>query len=266
MDDMKTQEGIDFFDFLYEIWQAKWLFLLIVLICTGIAAAGALLRNNYTTFKSVEQTTAQFRLNLRHFSDPYQRNAGLLMGDLVGLLDPDGTFGLQYTDPGNPADYVEPVHGEIRRFEFRYVGQIGVGYIVLNFQDQDETKYQSIHGEFLRAAEQQFRQAKEFAEGIVDGYKRMEQYSREAAYQQIPDQVVLALGFLETPSVKDGTFRFFDFKPLEVRTTETNIATSSSQSLLKNVLLGIIIGFILACVTMMFRIAIKSKKLGESRV
>lgn len=259
MDDMNPQDSIDFFDFLYEIWQAKWMFLLIVIGCTALAATGSLLRNNSAS-QSIEQTTAQFGLSLRYFNDPYQRDANLLMGDLVALLDPDGTLGLHYTDPANPGIHVEPVQGEDRRFEFRYIGRIGVGYILLDFQDQEKSSYQNVYEEFLRASEQQFIQAKEFAEGILESYKGFGNGTEDAIHKAVENQVSRAVRFLETPSVKNGTFRFFDFRPLEIRTTKTNIGTTSSRTLLKTVVLGIIIGFMLACTVIMFRIAINRKR------
>lgn len=260
MDDTRAPEGIDLFDFLYEIWRAKWLFALIVIGCTALAAVPALLPRHQPAVVASEETVAQFGVTIRYFNDPFKRNTGLLMPDFVGLVDPDGKLGLQYAGliaKETLAEYGDIVKKYDRTYAFQTINQNNSGWVILKLKDGDEALYRSVHEEFLRAAERQFLQAKAFAEGTVESYKALAGHQPAISY--VPEPVVLALQFLETPAVQDGTFRFFSFRPLEIKTTAVGIATSTSSGSTKMILLGAIVGFILACVAVMFRIAIQRK-------
>lgn len=267
MEGRTTSDGIDFFDFLYEIWQAKWLFVLIVAICTGLALIPALFRNGGPQVETVETTTAQFGFTLRMYGDPLQRNAGLLLTDFLGLTDPDGDLGLQYAGQISEdfAEYNEIVAKFDRSYGFRFIAGNNVGLVVLKLKDGDEALYQTVYAEFIRASEQQFVQTKAFAERIVQSYRKWEEDRANLPYMSMPHQIMMALQFLEISSVQDGTFRFFDFKPLDLRTTQTSIVTNTTRSPIRMVVLGGIVGFILACVAIMFRIAIKRKNTGATK-
>lgn len=267
MDEMKTPDGIDFFDFLYEIWCAKWTFVLTIVLCTGLAAAPALLSNNKPLVQTTENTTAQFGFTLRYYNDSLQRNAGLLLGDMIGLIDRDGRLGLHYVGQLelDSAKFRNIVQSYDNSYAFHFIGQNGVGLVGISLKDGDEATYRSVHAEFLRAAEQQFEDAKAFAEGTIASYSKWEQDRTGIPLQSIPEAVMVALQFHETPAVRDGTFRFFDFKPLEFKTTESTVVLTNSRSILKSIILGAIVGFILACVMIMFRIAINRKKFSSIR-
>jgi hypothetical protein len=266
MNDVRTPEGIDFFDFLYEVWQAKWMFLLIVFVSTALAAAPALLNRNTEEYRTVETTISRVGFILKQNNDPLGRTAGMLLGEFLGLVDADSALDLAYAGQmtTDNSDYDRITGSTDRSYAVKLVGLNGVGYFILNLKDGNAELYQSIYDEFARAAEQQFISAKMIAEGTLERIESLEQGSSTILRSAIPDAAVASVQFLATPAVQDGSFRFIDLRPLEIEKTESSIAVAGGRSPTKMILLGAISGFILACIAIMFRIAIQRKKTGET--
>ena len=261
MDDTRTPNGIDFFDFLYEIWQSKWLFLSIVSICTALAAVPLLLNRNTEQFRTVETTISQFGFRLNYGNDPLNRNGGMVLGDFLGRVDADGKLGLVYAGqlPDDRAEFDRLSNSVDRTYAIRFIGQNGIGYVVLNIKDGTEALYQSIYDEFARASEEQFTDARAIAEGTLSRLDSLAKGSYGTSPNGVPDAVVASMQFLSTPSVGDNTYRFMDLRPLELKKTESTISLANGRNALKTLVLGFVVGFVLACVAMTFRIAIRRK-------
>jgi hypothetical protein len=93
-----TERGMDLFDFLYEIWQAKLLFLTIVAVFLATGVASVLVEPDLSGLRRTDNTGAPggrnyseqalFRLQLSD-KDPLQREPDELIRDLISHAYPD---------------------------------------------------------------------------------------------------------------------------------------------------------------------------------
>lgn len=260
MNEPSPQQGIDFFDFLFAIWRFKWMFVAIVAVCTLAAVGLSMARHKEEAPREVTGTTARFAFVMRTGNDPLLRGGGALLADLVHFVDRDGVLDLDFAGQVS-ADNIQlaKITEEAKRsYSISFTGGQNVGWIDLSIKDGQEALYKTIYAEFQRAADQQFREAAAAAKASVQALApaTSAQANAPGAIVALSDRIAASIQFLGTPEVMDGSWRFFQFKPLILKTTVSRLSVEATSSI-KQIVLGALIGFVLACVAIMFRIAIQ---------
>lgn len=261
MNKSKPSQEIDFFDFLYEIWRTKWMFLAIVLICTGAPIVWGMLRGNVTSAEPETYTaTLEIPVVMNPGYDPLSRSDFALMLGLTSFVDQDQAIGLVFDGifAKNEAKSAALIAQNARSYVVHLDEGDGVGTIKLSLSDASDALHKQIHDEFLRASKSLFEETKAMTEGAVTAFNSA----------NIPEifgtSSVLgkSLLFSKAPSVQDGSFRFIKIQPLQVTQDKVGTGSITPQSKTKSIVLGAVIGFVLACVMIMFRIAIRRKTSG----
>lgn len=260
MNEPSPQQGIDFFDFLFAIWRFKWMFVAIVAVCTLAAVGLSMARHKEEAPREVTGTTARFAVVMRTGNDPLLRGGSALLADLVHFVDKDNALDLEFAGLVS-ADNIQfaKITAEAKRsYSIEFTGGQNVGWVDLNIKDGDDSAYKAIHAEFQRAAEQQFKEAVATARASVQAIvpSANAQTGGSGSVVALSDRIAASIQFLGTPEVMDGSWRFFQFKPLILKTSVSRLSVEAT-SFVKQSVLGALIGFVLACVAIMFRIAIQ---------
>lgn len=255
MGEARTPEGIDFFEFLFEVWQAKWLFLGVIIV--SVALAGLYGRMAEIGTEAVEittpvekQFTAVFPVRINPVFEPFRRSAGELWIDLksrLGKVD-----GKEIIDESELAE-------NIVRPDYTYATKLFThsGFIYLSLENGSLILAEQIMDAFNVAAESQFKQTLSQVSAGINSINGMIGNVAPISEEILIKEYIHRTNFLDLPEVIDGSHRFFIFGPVyETQQTEIT-APVRKTAILKLLTLGAIIGFVLACIVIMFRIALR---------
>ena len=120
-------------------------------------------------------------------------------------------------------------------------------------KDGSKEKYEQFERALQVSADQMYESSMSIAQKLRSEYSALK---LDQSAGLTPDMAAVVT-FLANPDVIDGSWKFFEFKPIIV--TEETSFTSAGGISVKTVILGFMVGFILACVLVMFRIAIRRK-------
>ena len=272
MDDMKKPDGIDFFEFLYEVWQLKWLFLGIFLSAIVVAGAFSMVTRvnddpmeDSSPVSPVRKYAATIPFTIDPIFEPYRRSVDELWQNLKASL-PEIEGVMLVNDNHIPEGAERP--------DYIYTPRLKsfAGFIHLDFKNGDRKLAEKIRTAFIAAAKTQFEQTVSQVRSDIKVLDKVPQNESTDANPiwSISREYYYYYHFLNLSDVIDGSHRFFTFEPvLESRNFEQIFARKDAKpniiSNYKVLILGAIIGFILACVAVMFRIAIKREKLRAAR-
>ncbi|MBB4064221.1 hypothetical protein [Gellertiella hungarica] len=220
MNDVEQNDGIDFFDFLYEVWSIKWTAVGALLVLT---VAGALWpfvgRAGVPELVAVEEPlTGRVPFILKVLDDPVQRTAGALVLDLAARVDPEGKLGLRYagyvTDDGKTP--LAPLTNEARTFQFIFDGSANSGVIRIAIPSGTANDLKAASDAISAAATEQAKDAAEIAEGTTDLLKTTVGYTANPEQPVLANRLVASVQFLANPKVKAGSFRFFQTQRVEI--------------------------------------------------
>lgn len=260
MQQTDREDRIDFFDFLYELWRDKWVALGTMIIVVAVMTGVSVLRGQGFLAKVSPpenmQLTARIPVSVIDYSDPYGRQPVQILADLVNRLASNSDLNLQYLGRApNTSPLSANALNAPRGFSFFFWEDANVGYIILNFADGDRAIYRQAYEAFQAASLEQFEEARQAAQGVVDEMSELVSEGQG----DVSRELAMAVRFLATPSIKDGSFRFMNFGPMELLQDTNESAPVGGGPSSRTLVLGSIVGFIVACIVVMFRIAIRQR-------
>lgn len=270
IDQEGPEGGIDFLDFIFGIWRSKWLFLSVFLgvaiVVTGGILSIAKMQSergaviNKSGAGAHEKTlSAHFLYYVNYVSAPYRRSQQELTIDLLDRLRTIDTLGLQ-----NDRAYLKGFARPDRLFAMQEL-KAGEGMITLDLKDGSAELASKVRDEFIAAAKLQFEATRNQVNADVGMLRELTSKYYTKRSESLAREFYFMLHFLSRKSVQDGTFRFFEFEPLVISSQKVALpgsmalAASSSQSVVKGGAIALLLGFISACVVIVFRIAIERK-------
>jgi hypothetical protein len=269
---METQEqnsGVDFFDFLYEIWRAKWIVLPIIVFFAAAGAIWAMKSSQVSENETVPQLHAQIPFSLVWGNDPLTRGGSTLLADFISRVDREGKLGLVFAGVASASKSDNEVVNLIRSqnsrtFDVNYMDDLRYGFINVTIKDGDRSVYEQVYNALRVAAKEQADDTAEIARGALDMFTNAS--SRFPSVQQltIDGSIVSAMLFLATPEVRNGSFRFFTFGNLalkeDVLADDVLAESAAGGSGLKKMLVALMAGSALSLLVVMFRIALQRKR------
>ena len=250
MDALDRNDGVDFFDFLYETWKAKWIILVVLVISAGIGT-GWMMRIDKLS-EAEEGRQIAFTLQLRN--DPLMRDASALLVDFVGRVDQAQKLGLVFAGvatPGN-ADIDSIRERNSLTYEVSFVAGMNNGYILLMAKDGSSALYEQAYQALQAAAKEQAADAAKIAQGSLDVVNSATRFSN-VPQLLADDHIMASVQFLATPQVQNGSFRFLALRNLETK----NYEMAASASGVKKMLMAMLAGVALCVFIVMFRITLQ---------
>lgn len=251
-EDRQTEPGIDFFEFLYELWRAKWLFLGMVALCALVAALSILprlLTPAKTAVVSAAQARIEFKVDVE--ADPLQRDAGSLIGNFLAHLTADKALGLSNAETANVGIPVTD-----RTYRVSYSPSAGAGVLTVTAADAEPGYFESVLAAMQKACAEQVTELKDDQTSDLQliGQIMRDEYSGSS--DSFAKRIFQARKFLARPDVQAGTFCLVT--PVRL----TNIGTlvePIKRGVARRLILAILVGCIAGILAVMFRIAINRK-------
>lgn len=245
--------GIDLFDFLYEVWVARWPFIGIVVgfVLLGVLSlAPQWLRTPVSARAPAAQSQIAFSVNV--LDDPLRRDPARIIADFFGRVSADGELGLSNAEGSSmglpPSD---------RTYRVSYSAVSDSGVIAIAAPGAEPGYFERVYSTFQRLCAQQGADLKARQERtltVVDNILRTGRFQLAGG---LADREFLARSYLEMPAVQAGTFCLLNFRMQGARTLP---APSPSSGLTKRIVLSGLVGGMVAVFFVMFRIGIQRKK------
>jgi hypothetical protein len=251
----RAEPGIDFFDFLYEIWRAKWLFLAVALIVGLLTMAPALLAGR----AAPPAEPAQFRafaigFSLNIANDPVQRKPAEIIADLVSRAMDDGLPQIINIAPGSqPAEPVPAYWADhssaTNRGEIRVLVPAG-----------QEDVFNQFHTALVAAAEEQVSDVRAQLERDAETVRTIVSQYGVGDTDYLTRQLFIALRFPTLPGVRTGEFRFVELGEAERVEMIEQPAAAPGRGLRRAFIIALLAGGIAGTFAVMVRIAIERKR------
>lgn len=266
MNETIEPQGIDFFDFLYEVWRAKWIIAAIIVVMTGLGTATFTMysKNTNNLLKDGPTIGARAAFQLIVGNDPLERNAAALAVDLATRTDKDGKIGLRFAGIVSVDTKTTTALVDTQGSSFEILFRDGMNLGFVNFAIEGGTKadYEAAYTALVKANEEQAVEARQIAQGTVEALNAAGGKLVSAEQVALADRLVASVQFLATPSVQDNSFRFFALRPLEILEANPQAAMDQPvgrRNLFKGAMAGLLVGLCLSAVLVMFRIALQRK-------
>jgi hypothetical protein len=246
------ETGIDLFDFLYELWKSKWLFLgvLVLFLVLGSLSLLPQLRAPSTPQPGAAGAKIEFTLDLPN--DPMQREPPQLIGDILKRLTKDGSLRLS-----NAETAAIGVTLTDRTYRVTYSPGANIGVLTINAAGSEPGYFERVYAAFQGACAEQVADLKRQQEddlAIIAQIVRNE-YSGES--NTLANRIFLARRFLARPDVQAGTFCLV--RPTQLETI-AHVAERGSRGIARRILLAALVGAVAGVLLVMFRIAIARKR------
>lgn len=248
MEPAQNQEGgIDFFDFLYEIWRAKWLFISIVVVALLLGAASLIPRMMAGQPVSAPRDKAkvQFRLDLR--ADPYLRSEKVIIADYLTRLTSKQELMLSNEETASLGVTLTQ-----NTYRIGFSPGANIGAVIINAAGAPEGYFAQLHSAMEDAAREQLEDTKRSLTADLAAIQSIRQNVSNGDSEALSGRVFKATRFLSEPDVQDGTMRFVWLEPLQVSADATVVTSGVTARLL----IAGIAGCIIAVLAVMFRIGI----------
>lgn len=241
-------DGIDFFDFLYELWRAKWLFISIVVVAVLLGAASLIPRMmaGEPVAPPRDKAKVQFRLDLR--ADPYLRSGNAIIADYLTRLTSKRELMLSSEEA---ASLGIPLTRNTYRIGFSPGANIGV--MTVSAAGAPEGYFAELHSAMEDVAREQLEDTKRSLAADLAAIQSIRQNVYDGDSETLSRRVFDATRFLSDPDVQDGTRRFIWLEPPEVFGDATVVASGVTARLL----IAGMAGCIIAVLAVMFRIGIE---------
>lgn len=257
MDDKLTPEGIDFFEFLNEVWKAKWIFISIILITTSLFGSYAAINEQRESASSntdeqvPEIFNAAFTFIIDPVFEPYGRSSAELWAQFESLLPQSSDFQI-INDNLIPSRNTLP--------DIIYTGNFSTynGIVNLQIKNGNLELAEDIRDSFNEAARIQLEKTVAQVRADLELLRDMPLSELGLGNDTYFREYFLYSRFLNTPAVASGDHRFFVFYPaVEIAQERSpNPQGTSERSLVKMLVLGGLVGLFLACFVIVVRIGI----------
>lgn len=244
------ETGIDLFDFIYEVWRAKWLFLAIVAgaLVLGFASAIPRMIAGDTFIAPVEMAKVEFSLNL--VDDPLQRKFDQMIPDYLERLTADASLQLSNAESAATGVTLTPY-----TYRVGYSEGANIGSLAVSAPGAPSEYFERLDAAMQESAKQQ---VEDLRKQMVADLQTVADIQQGGHTGEVLSQVLFnAHRFLKLPGVQDGSFRFVRLRPMEKYDTA---AGSSSGGLNRRLLIAGLAGCLLGAVVIMFRIAIERQR------
>lgn len=258
-------QGINFFDFVNEIWRTKWLFLAVLIGIAGPAYLGLTFvgksdshKNDLIETEQIQPALYQgyfvFMINLG--GDPFGRVTEPLVIDLRSKFARIDRFGLV-----NDEDYFTGDPIPKYRFSIRMTRPYA-GRVYLSLYGGSRELAEQIRDEFIEAAKVQFEATKSQANADLTKLKEMAANAPTLKADLMAQKIYDSIHFLTDQKVQDGSFRFFEFSSVETylppppKSTPPNTIASPK----KNIIVALMLGFVFASVTTIVRMTVRERQ------
>ncbi|MBO6719058.1 MAG: hypothetical protein JJ913_13965 [Rhizobiaceae bacterium] len=254
-----AHQGIDLFDFLYEVWRSKWLFVGIAL-CTGlIALAPALLIGQQRGDTPPNTRQFEIALSFNVANDPAQRGKAGILADILGRALTSIDIEIVHISLSEPPDVVVP------NFTTWYSEATEKGNIRVNVSADDTTTVRTFFDALSKASVSQVAETRrqlvvdaEIAKSILSEFDLSDGY-------YLGRQLFIARRFPTLPGVQEGEFRFLRFgEPREIVREAASDTGRGAAGLLRMLVLAGLVGCVAGFVAVMFRIAIRRRSTAPS--
>lgn len=279
MSAIEKDRGVDLFDFIYEIWRAKWLFLGVVFLTIGVGFAISLLLNQRTETERVG-VAIDFRL---HGPDPLNRDRNALLDDLVRGVDKKFRFFLssQLESIGETErdstillskrrTYIDSTRNITITAAF---GHENAGRLFIFAEKEEASLVHEIGNQLERSSQEQVVDTKRIVEremaSIRSAAKEMQQYIPLDASviddgdwrSWVVKRIIQADMFLWDPAVMSGDFRLVKLLDRPPGAAEEYSRTSNSDSAsIRELVVLALLGGTIGVVAIMFRVAIRRSR------
>lgn len=252
-EEQKTEPGMDVFDFLYELWRAKWLFLG-VLATTVVVGLAPLL--SAASAVDSGRFIAHYQFTVGAGSDPLVRSTGNLVEDLV-----------LYFDPGRALDLVEvgrnPGGKQSPRMFVATVDPAGHrGTFTVTATDGEPAFFRAVHDELQRAAVAQVDATRARVDRELELLQTVAREYGGGNTEFSASRAFAMLRFLDDLRLDAGEFRLVVFEPFNTVAVEREIG---NLDIAKRLVTFALLGCVLGVLAIMFRIAIRRKRVGAAR-
>lgn len=253
--------GIDFIAFVREVWRTKWVFLGVLFAVTAAVflAYFVLAKLNPPNVEAAAKPPeyAYFLYTSHHQLDPFGRTAPEILADFLDTLKQVDTLGLVSERDYFAGDFVPD-----RRFYVRpsddYSGRIGI-QIKNNFAPGT---FEKAREAFLEAAQRQFEATRTRANGEMAMLKDFIANTYDKRSELIADKMYRVARFLDDSAVKAGSFRFFDFQPLQAYPPQDSATALQDEgfSAKRSFIISVIFGLIVASLFVVVRMEARRRK------
>jgi len=246
--------GINFFDFINEVWRTKWVFLAILIGVAVPAYFGLTFVGKNDQRKKELTETEQIRppVYYGHFvfslnlgADPFGRLAPPLIADLKSKLAKIDKFGLVNEEDIFTGDSIPKY-----RFLIRDTRPYG-GRVYLKLSDGSLELAEQIRDEFIEAAKVQFEATKSQTNADLEKLREIIANAPTLKSDLIVQKTYDSIHFLTDQKVQDGSFRFFEFSPVATSPPAPPKPPPPNEipSPKKNIIVALMLGLALASIT-----------------
>lgn len=248
-----NEAGIDFFDFLYEVWVARWPFLGIVAVFLLLGVLSLLpqwLKAPVSAPPPAARSQIAFSVN--SLDDPLRRDPAKIVADFLGRVSADSELGLSSAENATVG-----LPSSDRTYRLTYSPASNNGVIAIAAPGAEPGYFERVYTAFQRLCAQQgadlkARQEKNLA--VIDNIIRA---GRSELAGRLADREFLARRYLEMPEVQAGTFCLLNFRTQEVSTVPV---PGPGGGVTKRIVLSGLVGGVVAVFFVMFRIGIRRKR------
>lgn len=261
-------QGVDFVDFVREIWRAKWIFAITFAAVTGLAfLAFTLMEREAPAEEPAASVTSHFAYFLYRTGvdlDPFGRSSSEVLADLLQEFSKVDQLGVMDEREYFTGDYVPDLV-----YRIRPTGDYS-GRIVLEVKGAPGTLHAQVRDQFVEAARLQFEATQARASDELAMLGELSEKIYDKPSELIAGSIYRNMRFLENRSVQQGTFRFFEFLPLQsYPPQEAPPPLSPASSARRSLLISALFGLILACSAVLFRMELqrrRQRRLQQSQV
>lgn len=246
--------GIDLFDFLYEVWVARWPVVGIVL---GFLLLGLLSLVPQMLAPSGPQPVpvaqSQILFSVNSLDDPIGRDPAKIIADFLRRVADDSELGLSNVDG---AAIGIPPSDRTYRMSFNPASNTGV--FTITAPGAEAGYFDRVFGTFQKLCVQQGADLKLRQQANL---AIIEEILRDGVTQRLEDRLwdraFLARRYLGLPDVQAGTLCLLPMSQRDVRVLP---AAGGRRALVKRVVIAGLVGGVIAIFFVMFRIAIARRR------
>jgi hypothetical protein len=255
-------QGIDFIDFVKELWRAKWIFAITLIGVAGCAFLAFMIMERVAPTRpmgaSEQSHFAYFLYRSDVQLDPFGRERTEILAELLdkfALVDTIGVVGERDFMTGD----IVPDHRFYIRPSSEHSGRIGI-----EVKGDHSTLHEQIREQFVDAARLQAEAIKARA---IDELAMLNELSKDVydkPSELIADNIYRVMRFLDNRAVKAGTFRYFEFLPLQSYPPAA-APPAQSSSVKRSLAISVLFGLIVACIAVLFRMEARRRHLLRSQ-
>lgn len=244
-----AEPGMDAFDFLYELWRAKWLFLGVFAITV---AGGLALLVPVMTQEEANRFTARFPFTVGTDSDPLSRNGGSILQNYLAHLDPQHT--LQLVDASRRTGGQQ----SSRTFVATVDPTTHRGTLTVTATDVEPSFFRGVHEELQRAAVAQVEATRTSVDRELALLQTVAREYGGGNTEFSAGRAFSMLRFLNDPRLEAGEFRLMVFEAFDAGAVARD-SLGGNTSLKRRLTISVLLGSVFGLLVVMFRVAIQRK-------